>query len=118
MLVFMWMPLRLTGAILCLLLGVAIPKFKEISFRPLKWISHRIATYSYGIYLGHAFFVWFALTRHNNWILFWLMWLIIPAALYHLLEHPAIQLGHKLATRYAAAPRPASNVEKPLPQTA
>ena len=97
--VFLWSPSRRIGAELCLLLGLAIPRFKEITFRPVKLISHRIATYSYGIYLGHSFFIWFALTRHNSWILFWLMWLIIPAVLYHAFEHPAIELGRRLAEK-------------------
>ena len=103
-LAFMWMPSRRIGAALCLLLGIALPRFKEITFRPLNLVSHRIAIYSYSIYLGHSFFIWFALTRHNSWILFWLMWLIIPAVLYHAFEYPAIQLGRRLAERNLRAP--------------
>jgi peptidoglycan/LPS O-acetylase OafA/YrhL len=113
-LVFLWMPSRRVGAEVCLLLGVALPRFKEITFRPLKFISHRIATYSYGIYLGHSFFIWFALTRHNSWFLFWLMWLIIPVVLYHAVEHPAIELGRGLAERISAAPQPKPSAEKPI----
>jgi peptidoglycan/LPS O-acetylase OafA/YrhL len=103
--IFLWNPSRRIGAGLCLLLGLAIPRFKEITFRPLKFISHRIATYSYGIYLGHSFFIWFALTRHHSWILFWLMWLVIPVVLYHAFEHPAIELGRKLAEKLSR-PKP------------
>jgi peptidoglycan/LPS O-acetylase OafA/YrhL len=113
-LVFLWMPSRRVGAEVCLLLGVALPRFKEITFRPLKFISHRIATYSYGIYLGHSFFIWFALTRHNSWVLFWFMWLVIPVVLYHALEHPAIELGRGLAERISAAPQPKPSTEKPI----
>jgi peptidoglycan/LPS O-acetylase OafA/YrhL len=98
-LLFLWIPSRRMGGGLCLLLGILLPRFEEITFRPLKWISHRIATYSYGIYLGHSFFIWFALTRHNSWLLFWLMWLTIPVILYHAFEHPAIELGRKLAEK-------------------
>jgi hypothetical protein len=64
-------------------------------------LSHYIATYSYGIYLGHSFFIWFALTRHHSWVLFWLMWLTIPPILYYGLEHPAIRIGTKLANKSA-----------------
>jgi peptidoglycan/LPS O-acetylase OafA/YrhL len=117
-LVFMWMPTRRVGGGLCLLLGIALPRFKEITFRPLKFVSHRIATYSYGIYLGHAFFIWFALTLHNSWVLFWAMWLIVPVVLYHAIEHPAIQLGRRIAERTAAAPRPAPRTEKPIADSA
>jgi len=112
--VFLWMPSRRVGAEMCLLLGVALPRFREITFRPLKFVSRRIATYSYGIYLGHSFFIWFALTRHNSWVLFWLMWLIIPAVLYHALEHPAIELGRGLAERIGAAPQPKPSAKKPI----
>jgi hypothetical protein len=40
--VFLWEPSRRIGAESCLLLGIAVPQFKEITFRPLKRISHRI----------------------------------------------------------------------------
>lgn len=102
-LAFVQLPSRRMGAGLCLLLGIAIPRFREITFRPLMLVSRRIATYSYGIYLGHSFFIWFALTRHQSWLLFWLMWLIIPAVLYHAFEHPAIQAGRRLAQTVSAS---------------
>lgn len=95
---YYWRPSRPMGALLCLLLGCAIPRFKELSFRPLTWVAHRIATYSYGIYLGHAFFIWFALGLHDSWILFWLMWVLVPAFIYHVFEHPILQFGRKVAT--------------------
>ncbi len=117
-LVFWWMPSRRTGAELCLLLGVALPYFKELSFRPLNFISHRIATYSYGIYLGHSFFIWFALTRHHSWVLFWLMWMIIPVFLYEGLERPAIQLGRRLASRFSASSKSAVPLERLVTESA
>jgi peptidoglycan/LPS O-acetylase OafA/YrhL len=101
---FVLMPTRRIGAEACLLLGLALPRFKEITLRPLQLIANRIATYSYGIYLGHSFFIYFALTRLDSWLLFWLMWIVIPVALYHCLERPAIQLGIRLA-RKVAQPR-------------
>jgi len=101
-LLYLWIPSRRMGGGLCLLLGIALPRFKELTFRPLNWVSHRIATYSYGIYLGHSFFIWFALTKHNSWLLFWLMWLTIPVVLYHAFEHPAIELGRRLAEKINA----------------
>jgi len=103
--IFLWTPTRRAGAELCLLLGLAIPRFKEITFRPVQIVAHRIATYSYGIYLGHSFFIWFALTIYHSWILFWLMWLIIPAVLYHGLERPAIELSRRFAQRISVWPR-------------
>jgi peptidoglycan/LPS O-acetylase OafA/YrhL len=102
---------RLVGAALCLLLGFAIPRFKEIAFAPLRFLSHKIATFSYGLYLGHPFFIWFALTRHHSWSLFWLMWLVIPPMLYYGVERPAIRLGTKITNWHAA-------VESALPSCA
>lgn len=94
-----WIPTRRVSAVACLLLGLGIPFFKEIAFRPLKFLANRIATYSYGIYLGHSFFIWYALTEHHSWILFWVMWLVIPAALYHIFERPALDVGKRVAER-------------------
>ncbi len=103
-LIFLWEPSRRMGAELCLLLGVALPSFEEIAFLPLKFVSHHIARYSYGIYLGHSFFIWWALTQHHNWILFWLMWLTIPAILYYAVERPMINLGRRVAARTSKTP--------------
>jgi peptidoglycan/LPS O-acetylase OafA/YrhL len=94
-----WIPTRRLSAVACLLLGLGIPFFKEIAFRPLKFVANRIATYSYGIYLGHSFFIWYALAEHHSWILFCVMWLVIPAALYHVFERPALDLGKRVAER-------------------
>ena len=47
-----------TGWGLCLLLGLMVPLFREIQVHLLRWISNRIATYSYGIYLSHQFCLW------------------------------------------------------------
>lgn len=90
---------RRVGIVVCLLLGFAIPHFKEITFRPLRFLSHEIATYSYGLYLGHPVFIWLALVRHHSWILFWLMWLFVPPIFYYGVERPAIRLGLKLAAQ-------------------
>jgi len=92
-------PSRRFGAELCLLLGIAIPLFQEIKFRPLKFVSNRIATYSYGIYLGHSFCIWLALTRLQSWPLFVVMIILVPMALYHGLEKPALQYGIRLAEK-------------------
>jgi peptidoglycan/LPS O-acetylase OafA/YrhL len=92
---------RRVGGVLCFLLGWAIPLFKEITFSPLRFVSHKIATYSYGLYLGHPFFIAIALVQHHSWILFWLMWLFIPPIVYYGFEHPAMRLGARLAEKAA-----------------
>jgi peptidoglycan/LPS O-acetylase OafA/YrhL len=99
-------PTRRIGAELCLLLGLSIPLFAEISFRPLKLISRWIATYSYGIYLAHSFCIWLALTRFHSWPLFALTIVILPIALYHGIEHPALKLGTKIANNISQRPPP------------
>jgi hypothetical protein len=108
---FSWIPSRRIGAELCLLLGFMIPRFKEITFRPLMLVAGRIATYSYGIYLGHLFFIWYALTQHNSWLLFWFLWVAVPALLYYFFERPAIDVGRKLATKLCS---PHSGYTQPL----
>jgi peptidoglycan/LPS O-acetylase OafA/YrhL len=96
---FALFPGRRSGGVLCLLLGVAIPLFKQMTFRPLRFVSNKIATYSYGIYLGHSFCIWFALTVFQSWILFLIAIVFLPMALYHGLESPAIRLGTRLANK-------------------
>ncbi|MGH9642513.1 MAG: hypothetical protein ACRD3Q_08800 [Terriglobales bacterium] len=104
-------PSRRLGGVACLAVGFGVPYFKEITFRPLTFVANRIATYSYGIYLGHSFFIWWALTERNNLILFWLMWLTIPAALYHAFERPAVEVGKRVAQRLLKSRKPIFQVE-------
>jgi peptidoglycan/LPS O-acetylase OafA/YrhL len=92
-------PARRFGAELCLLLGLMIPRFREIKLTPVRLVSKWIATYSYGIYLAHSFCIWFALTRFHSWTLFAVMIVVLPVALYHGIEHPAIKLGTRLANK-------------------
>jgi peptidoglycan/LPS O-acetylase OafA/YrhL len=95
---------RRLGAELCLLLGVLIPLFGEITFRPLKLVSHHVAKYSYGIYLAHSFCIWYGLTGHHSWLLFSLMMVALPLVLYHGIEHPGIRLGMRLAKNAVVPP--------------
>jgi peptidoglycan/LPS O-acetylase OafA/YrhL len=107
-------PSRRAGAVLCLLLGLMIPLFQEITFSWLKRISKWIATYSYGIYLAHSFCVWLALTLFHSWTLFVVMIVVLPVALYHGIEHPAIELGTKLASK-ASSPQLPKTIPAPAP---
>jgi len=101
-LMFTLNPTRRVGAMLCLLLGLTIPLFQELTFLPLRRVSNWIATYSYGIYLAHSFCIWLALTRFYSWPLFALMMVVVPVALYHGIEHPAIKIGTRLARRVSS----------------
>jgi peptidoglycan/LPS O-acetylase OafA/YrhL len=95
--VYAWDPSRRLGAGLCLLLGLLIPCFVEISLGPLRLASKWIATYSYGIYLAHSFCIWVGLTRFHSWTLFLALMLILPVGLYHAVERPGIKLGTRIA---------------------
>jgi len=102
-------PTRRMGGFMCLILGVCIPLFKEMSWKPLKVLSANIATYSYGIYLGHSFCIWLALGVFQSWTLFLLTIVVLPVTLYHGLERPAIQYGIRLANRTSVKqPSPAA----------
>jgi|HubBroStandDraft_6_1064221.scaffolds.fasta_scaffold12038_2 peptidoglycan/LPS O-acetylase OafA/YrhL len=98
-LVYSLHPSRKMGGALCLLLGLTIPLFREISFAPLKLLSKWIATYSYGIYLAHSFCIWFALTMFHSWTLFGIAIIALPVALYYGIERPGIVLGARLSRK-------------------
>ena len=93
------------GRWLCLALGLAIPFFHEIQTPWLTLISHRIAKYSYGIYLSHQFCIWLALgvlAGYSLWLrtsMLIVSLLLVPVALYHGLEKPMIGLGVRIAAR-------------------
>ena len=93
------------GWVLCLLLGLLIPFFREIQSGPIRLISNRIATYSYGIYISHQFCIWFALgilAARPIWLRVGVLCLslaLVPILLYHAIEKPMILLGIRLVTR-------------------
>jgi len=103
--VFTFCPTPAAGWLLCLILGLCIPQFTDIATPWLCRISHEIATYSYGIYLGHQFCIWFALgvlARHSAWLripVLLLLLLTTPVLLYHAVERPMIRVGVRLANR-------------------
>ncbi|MFZ0480916.1 MAG: acyltransferase [Terriglobales bacterium] len=99
-------PVFSTGWFLCLVLGSMIPKFREIQSPWLRWISHRIATYSYGIYLSHQFAIWAAfgvLAAHSLAVkipVLVAMLVALPILLYRSIEKPMIGVGVRLARRF------------------
>jgi len=88
---------------LMLILGLSLPLFRSISMKPLVWVSHTVAKYSYGVYLFHFFALYIAfrtLPSHNVGlqIAIALAITIIASTLgYHLVEEPLIRLGSHLA---------------------
>jgi peptidoglycan/LPS O-acetylase OafA/YrhL len=103
--VYVLIPLTAVGWILCLVLGIAIPFFGEIRTSWLRWISHRIATYSYGIYLSHQFAIWFVSDEMGSlpiWSRAAILILLVvglPIALYHGIEKPMIKVGIRMAEK-------------------
>lgn len=104
---------------LCLGLGYLIPHFQECTSAAVARIAAIGAKYSYGIYLSHYPLIWFCLKqKHGGWWLFVLLMVMVPVALYHLIEEPMIRFGRRL-TRPSRAKTPgiispAEVVEKPL----
>jgi peptidoglycan/LPS O-acetylase OafA/YrhL len=93
----------------CLALGLAIPAFEEVNARWLIASSRVLARYSYGVYLTHPFAIVIGLYLLAGYSLavrvLGLMapLLILPVLAYHLIEHPMILLGSRLAARTEAA---------------
>lgn len=87
----------------CLLLGLTIPYFAEIPFEWLKAACKTIAKYSYGIYLTHQFTMAISFEMLKNpalqWSAFVALAVLLPALAYHLIEHPGIKLGRRIAAR-------------------
>jgi peptidoglycan/LPS O-acetylase OafA/YrhL len=106
-------PVLSTGWFLCLILGLMIPSFREIQLPWLRWISNRVATYSYGIYLSHQFAIWtaFGVLASRSLVVkipvLVVMLVALPVLLYYAIEKPMIGVGVRLAARLttpAAAP--------------
>lgn len=89
----------------CLALGLAIPWFQEIPFRTVKVGAHYIAKYSYGIYLSHiAVMLWslsLPVSMAARWTVLSFLAIVCPIAMYHLIEHPLIQVGQRVSRRFA-----------------
>lgn len=87
----------------CLTLGLAIPWFEELTFKPLRVAAHYVAKYSYGIYLSHiAVMMWsFGLPVPRP--LTWAVWLVlaatVPVAMFHFIENPLIRVGKRVSDR-------------------
>ncbi|HLW97054.1 MAG TPA: acyltransferase [Candidatus Acidoferrales bacterium] len=85
----------------CLVIGLSIPRFKILSSAVLREGLHLVAKYSYGIYLGHYFCIWFAfvilhaLPMEVQWLAFFSTIIALPMALFHLLEQPMINQGSR-----------------------
>lgn len=95
------------GWVLCLALGLGIPRFAEITTPWLVTVSNRVATYTYGIYLSHQFSIWIAfgvLAERSLWLrvpVLIALLVALPVILYYAIERPMIQFGIHLANRWS-----------------
>ncbi len=103
--VFMIQPGWRLASWLCLLVGLGLPTFRQISARWLIKLSHQVAKYSYSLYLAHPFSLVLGLYLLPHRPLFLQLFVIIgsltifSAVGYHLLEEPMIRIGSFLANR-------------------
>ena len=92
----------------CLPVGLMVTQCAESTHEWLNWLTHNVAKYSYGLYLGQVPILWLAsdklnyLPRSVRWPLFPVLIILVPMASYYLIEKPFIRLGAKLT----AVPRP------------
>ena len=94
----------------CLLLGLAVPQFREAGSRWIRTLASVVAKYSYGIYLSHCAVLWVAFILLKD-MPFWMqcgvcltLSVLFPLAMYHGVEKPMIDVGLRLASATAKKP--------------
>jgi peptidoglycan/LPS O-acetylase OafA/YrhL len=103
-LAFMLFPGWRTAWVCCLMIGTCVASFRELPFHLLNKVTHAIAKYSYGIYLGHTLCIWASFVALRG-IPFSIQLLVypsmivgVPLILFHLIEQPGIDLGKRLTS--------------------
>jgi peptidoglycan/LPS O-acetylase OafA/YrhL len=95
--------------LLCLALALVFPRVQEIAEGWFSKSCHLVAKYSYGIYLSNLFACWIGfqlLGLHSvaAQILVTLATTAVASVVtYHLIEDPLIEVGRRLAERWAAS---------------
>jgi peptidoglycan/LPS O-acetylase OafA/YrhL len=88
----------------CMLLGVVLPQFQEMSNAVTRRVFQVLARYSYGIYLTHFVCIWLAfqaidgIPAWSRWMILLATLIVFPYACYHLIEEPMIRAGEKVAS--------------------
>jgi len=102
--------------LLCLVLGVGVPRFEQISSPALARVSHCIAKYSYGIYLTHFACLYLAFERLRGqpfalqFVVFVSLFVALSMVLYHGIEEPFIRLGKRITRSNPSSSRVDSTV--------
>jgi peptidoglycan/LPS O-acetylase OafA/YrhL len=87
----------------CFLTAVAAPAIRQARSEFVIGVSRWIAQHSYAIYLTHYGCLWLAFRANHfhlpeQWAIFIAAMVLIPAALYRLIEQPMIRLGRLLTS--------------------
>ena len=98
--------------ICCLVLGLTLPYFSDMTSAWLRNVCHLVARYSYGIYLTHFVCIWFAfavlvrLPLALRWLVFAGTASALPVVLFHTVEVRMISLGHSIVSSLVSSPLP------------
>ena len=90
--------------ICCLVIGLVVAQCAESTHQFFNRLTHRIAKYSYGLYLGQIPILWLVFVKLNDlrpslqWPLFIFLIIAVPVASYHLIEHPLIRIGARMSS--------------------
>jgi len=115
-----WLPP--VGWYCCLGLGLALTRCRESTHGGLNRLTHYMAKYSYGLYLGQIPVLWLAFVKLNylphsaQWGIFLLLIVLVPVASYHLIEAPLISFGAGLSTS-ELKPSRQTNLAGPVPRS-
>lgn len=95
----------------CLLIALAVTQCRESPYRRLNVLTHRVAKYSYGLYLAQIPVLWLVFVR-LEWLpfslqccIFLVLIVTVPIACYHVIEEPLIGLGIRLSASRIDSPR-------------
>jgi len=89
----------------CLIIGLTLPMFRQMKSEILLAPSRQIAKYSYGVYLTHLFAIVIGihfLRDHSiglRLLVEAVLLVVFPVLAYHLVEHPMIRVGSRLAAK-------------------
>jgi len=89
----------------CLIIGLGLPLFHQMTSAWVLTPSRIIARYSYGVYLTHPFalVIGLYLLRGHSLALRLsveaIFLVVLPVLAYHLLEHPLVRIGSRVAAR-------------------
>ncbi len=93
------------GWVICLVLGLTVTRFAEVSNRWVNQLAHWFSKYSYGFYLTHYFCMWLAFVK-LGWLPLAAQWAVLiasvvglPVLVYYVVEQPLIRMGSQCSER-------------------